>query len=83
MNRVFFFKKGDIAGLHPNQALTPEAFPTDVPLVSSEVRNKSVFFFHDESTYNTNEDQSTQWGERVSTCSGSRARAQALRSRIL
>lgn len=49
---------------HPDQAPTPEAanaFPTDVPLAPHDVRAKSVFFFHDESTYNSNE---TQWGER-------------------
>lgn len=49
--------------LHPDQAPTPEAaavFPNDVPLASSEVRRKSVFFFHDESIFNSNEDQPTQ-----------------------
>ena len=46
--------------LHPDQAPTPEAFPCDVPLPSSEVREKTVIIFHDESTFSANDDQSTQ-----------------------
>ena len=57
----------ELGFLHPDQAPTPEAanaFHTDVPLASHDVCTKSVFFFHDESTYGSNEDQQTQWGER-------------------
>ena len=63
----FLRKMVELGFLHPDQAPTPEAasaFPKDIPLASSEVRTKSVFFFHDESTFNSNEDQTTQWGER-------------------
>ena len=63
----FLRKMIELGFLHPEQAPTPEAeaaFPKDVPLTSTEVREKSVFFFHDESTFNSNEDQSTQWGEK-------------------
>ena len=55
----------EVGFLHPDQAPTPEAhlaFPCDVPLPSSEVREKTVVIFHDESTFNANDDQSTQWG---------------------
>ena len=37
----------ELGFLHPDQAPTPEAaaaFPNDIPLASSEVRSKSVFF---------------------------------------
>ena len=54
----------EVGFLHPDQAPTPEAhlaFPCDVPLPSSKVREKIVVIFHDESTFNTNDDQSTQW----------------------
>ena len=63
----FLRKMVELGFLHPDQAPTPEAasaFPKDIPLATSEVRTKSVFFFHDESTFNSNEDQTTQWGER-------------------
>jgi transposase len=33
-----------------------------VPLASSEVRNKLIVIFHDESTFNANDDQTLQWG---------------------
>ena len=52
----------EVGFLHPDQAPTPEAqraFPCDVPLPSSEVREKTVVIFHDESTFNANDDQST------------------------
>ncbi|MCG8620848.1 MAG: hypothetical protein MJE68_02450 [Proteobacteria bacterium] len=54
----------EVGFLHPDQAPTPEAqraFLCDVPLPSSEVREKTVVIFHDESTFNAkfNDDQ---WG---------------------
>lgn len=51
--------------LHPEQAPTPEAqlaFPNDVALASTITREKTVIIFYDESTFNTNDDQTTQWG---------------------
>ena len=51
--------------LHPDHAPTPDAqrcFPSDVPLVPLETRDKLVVIFHDESTFNANDDQSFQWG---------------------
>ncbi len=53
--------------LHPEHAPTPEsqaAFPYDVPLASADTREKTVFFFHDESAFHANEDQKVQWGEK-------------------
>ena len=38
-----------------------EAFPTDLES-PPERRAKSIFIFHDESTFNANDDQSLQWG---------------------
>ncbi len=46
--------------LHPDQAPTPKAqlsFPTDLPLASSEARDKLVVIFHD-----ANDDETLQWG---------------------
>ena len=51
--------------LHPDQAPTldaQKAFPTDVPLASSESRSKLVVIFHDESIFNANDEQMQQWG---------------------
>lgn len=62
---VFLRKLAEIGFVHPDQAPTPEsarAFPSDVPLQSTEVRNKTVVFFHDESIFHANEDQHFQWG---------------------
>ena len=55
----------ELGFLHPDQAPTPEAaaaFPTDVPLPSTETRNRTVVFFHDESTFLVNDDQRWLWG---------------------
>ena len=49
-----------IGFLHPDHAPTPEAacaFPSTLPLASLETREKIVVFFHDESTFQANEDQ--------------------------
>ena len=56
-----------IGFIHPDQAPTPasaRSFPSDIPLPSTKSRNKTVLFFHDESTFNSNEDQHFQWGKR-------------------
>ena len=55
----------EVGFLHPDQAPTPkvqQAFPSDVSLTSSAVRDKCVMIFHDESTFNANDNQTVQWG---------------------
>ena len=39
-----------------------EAFPCDIESPTPERRAKNIFIFHDESTFNANDDQSLQWG---------------------
>ena len=38
------------------------AFPTDIESPAAERRAKNIFIFHDESTFNANDDESLQWG---------------------
>lgn len=64
---IFLKKMAELGFVHPDNAPTPEsarAYPCDVPLPSTETRDKTVFFFHDESTFNSNEDQHFQWGQK-------------------
>ena len=45
-------------------APTPEAtkaIPTDIEPPTEDRRSKTVFFFHDESTFHSNDDQSLKW----------------------
>ena len=61
----FLTKMIECGFLHPSAALNPEAvaaFPSSVPLPQSDVREKTVVLFHDESTFDANEDQTTMWG---------------------
>lgn len=78
-SRKDFLKDMVIKGfLHPDQAPTPtaqQAFPSDVPLASSEMRDKLVVIFHDESTFNANDDQAFQWGK---ACYAPKVRDQVL-----
>ena len=63
--KTFLCEMVELGFLHPDQSPTPEAaaaFPTDVPLPSTETRTKTVVFFHDESTFLANDDQHWQWG---------------------
>ena len=56
-----------IGFLHPDEAPTPtaqSAFPQDIALASSEQRQKTIVIFHDETTFNANECQTTQWGRK-------------------
>ena len=56
-----------IGFLHPDHPPTSEAahaFPSTSPLASLEIREKTVVFFHDESTFQANEDQTVMWGQR-------------------
>ena len=39
------------------------AFPTDIDQPSPERREKNIFIFHDESTFNANDDEALQWGK--------------------
>ena len=57
-------KMVEVGFLHPSEAPTPDAaraFPPSVPLALSEVREKTVVIFHDESTFHANEDQTSMW----------------------
>ena len=38
------------------------AIPTDINLPTLEKRSKTVVFYHDESTFNANNDQNLKWG---------------------
>ena len=61
----FLTKMIECGFLHPSDAPTPEAaaaFPSSVPLAQSDVREKTLVLFHDESTFHANEDQTTMWG---------------------
>ena len=63
--KKFLTKMIEVGFLHPDHAPTPEAqraFPSDVSLASSAVRDKCVIIFHDESIFNANDDQTVQWG---------------------
>ena len=51
---IFLSKMVEVGFLHPSEAPTPDAeraFPPSVPLPLSEVREKTVVIFHDESTF--------------------------------
>lgn len=40
------------------------AFLSTVPLPPADVRDKTVIIFHDESTFQANEDQTIMWGKK-------------------
>lgn len=64
--KSFLTKMAEIGFVHPGNAPTPEAaraFPTSVPLPSAEQRKKTVVLFHDESTFQANDDQ-VMWGKK-------------------
>ena len=62
--KVFLRKLTKIGFLHFTAAPTEEAAKAlpSVDCPTSEQRAKTVVFFHDESTFMSNEDQPTQWG---------------------
>ena len=65
--QLFLRKMMKIVFFHFTTAPTPEAanaLPSDIDPPIAERRSKTVEFFHDESTFMSNEDQSTQWGEK-------------------
>lgn len=39
-----------------------KAIPIDIEPPDAQRRDKTVFFFHDESTFNSNDDQNLKWG---------------------
>ena len=64
---MFLSKMAESGFLHPDHAPTPEAaraFPVSIPLPSTERREKTVVLFHDESTFQANDDQTTMWGKK-------------------
>ena len=66
--RKIFLRRMFVLGfLNESNAPTEEAkptFPTDLESPSQETIDKTVIFFHDESTFQSNDDQSTFWGEK-------------------
>ena len=69
--KEFLTEVVEVEFLHPSEAPTPEAtsaFPSPVPLPMSYIRDKTVVLFHDKSTFQANEDQTTMWGKRESIC---------------
>ena len=65
--KIFLEKMIETGFLHPGDAPTPQAasaFPSSVPLAPADVREKTVVIFHDESTFQANEDQSKMWGKK-------------------
>ena len=66
--RKIFLRRMFVLGfLNESNAPTEEAkatFPTDLESPSQETFDKTVIFFHDESTFQSNDDQSTFWGEK-------------------
>ena len=63
--KEFLTKMVEYGFLHPSDAPTPEAgraFPSSVPPTLSDVQEKTVILFHDESTFHANEDQKSMWG---------------------
>ena len=62
--KLFLRKMTKLGFLHITNAPTKDAMKAlpDVNAPTSERRSKTVVFFHDESTFMSNEDQTTQWG---------------------
>ena len=63
--KLFLRKMAKLGFLHFTNAPTEDAakaIPTDIDPPTNERRSKTVVFFHDESTFMSNEDQPTQWG---------------------
>ena len=63
--KEFLRRMVKIGFIHFTSAPTETAqlsIPTDIDPPTAERRSKTVVFFHDESTFNSNEDQSLKWG---------------------
>ena len=68
--KVFLDMMVETGFMHPTEALTPRvasAFPSTLPLPPADVRDKTVIIFHDESTFQANEDQ-TYVGKKGGAC---------------
>ena len=65
LGKIFLRKMVKIGFLHFTNAPTEQArqaLPEDVDPAIQERRGKNVVFFHDETTSQPNEDQTSQWG---------------------
>ena len=61
---------GVLGFLNQSNAPTKEtkaALPTDLENPSQDILDTTVIFFHDDSTFQSNDDQSTYWGEKGTT----------------
>lgn len=58
--KCFLDKMVEVGFLRPTTSEVALAFPS-VPLAFTEVPEKTVVLFHDESTFQANEDQSIMW----------------------
>ena len=68
--KKFLRRMAALGFLNRSNAPTEEAkaaLPMDLESPSSEIIDKTVIFFHDESTFQSNDDQSTFWGEKGTT----------------
>ena len=64
-HKLFLRKMTKLGFLHFTNAPTEDAMkalPSDIDPPTNDTRSKTVVFFHDESTFMSNEDQPTQWG---------------------
>lgn len=65
--KLFLRKMVKVGFIHSANAPTDDAqkaLPEDVELPTLERCSKTVVFFHDETTFHSNEDQTMQWGEK-------------------
>ena len=63
--KQFLRRMVKIGFIHFTNAPTEDArkaLPTDCDPPTLERRSKTVVFFHDESTFNSNDDQNLKWG---------------------
>ncbi len=68
--KKFLRRMAALGFLNQSNAPTEEAkaaLPMDLESPSSDTIDKTVIFFHDESTFQSNDDQSTFWGEKGTT----------------
>lgn len=67
---MFLRRMVSLGFLNESCAPTEEArrtLPSDISGPSSEIAKKTVVLFHDESTFQANEDQPTLWAEKGTT----------------
>ena len=64
--KTFIYRMVELGFLHSSNAPNENAAACLPPVTSSVTENditKTIIWFHDESTFNANEDQTTQWGD--------------------